>query len=129
MEQQKRQLQAQLRRAPDGEKAKLEADIDALDDQMPPPLESIYSVSDDPKKASPIKVLFHGDYLNPTAIVGVRTLGILLPDGAPEAPIEENKPRLKLAEWIVDPANPLPVAGDGQSRVAISFRPRDRCHS
>jgi hypothetical protein len=109
VEQQKRQLQVQLRRAPDGAKAKLEADIDALDDQMPPPLESIYGVSDDPKKASPIKVLFHGDYLNPTAIVGVRTLGILLPDGAPEAPIEEDKPRLKLAEWIVDPANPLPA--------------------
>ncbi len=109
VEQQKRQLQAQLRHAPDGAKAKLEADIDALDDQMPPPLESIYSVLDEPKKASPIKVLFHGDYLNPTATVGVRTLGILLPDGAPEAPIDEEKPRLKLAEWIVDPANPLPA--------------------
>jgi hypothetical protein len=109
VEQQKRQLQAQLRRAPDGSKAKLEADIDALDDQMPPPLESIYSVIDDPKKASPIKVLFHGDYLNPTATVGVRTLGILLADGTPESPIEEDKPRLKLAEWIVDPANPLPA--------------------
>ena len=109
VEQKKRQLQAQLRRAPDGEKAKLETDIDALDDQMPPPLESIYSVTDDPQKASPIKVLFHGDYLNPVATVGVRTLGILLPDGAPEAPIQEDKPRLKLADWIVDPANPLPA--------------------
>ena len=109
VEQQKRQLQAQLRHAPDGAKAKLEADIDALDDQMPPPLESIYSVLDEPEKASPIKVLFHGDYLNPTATVGVRTLGILLPDGAPEAPIDEDKPRLKLAQWIVDPANPLPA--------------------
>jgi hypothetical protein len=76
---------------------------------MPPPLESIYSVTDDPQKASPIKVLFHGDYLNPVATVGVRTLGILLPDGTPEAPIQEEKPRLKLAEWIVDPANPLPA--------------------
>jgi hypothetical protein len=107
VEQQKRRLQAQLRRAPETEKAKLEADLDALDDQMPPPLESIYSVTDEPQKASPIKVLFHGDYLNPVATVGVRTLGILLPDGAPEAPIQEDKPRLKLAEWIVNPANPL----------------------
>lgn len=107
VEQQKRRLQAELRRAPETSKAKLEADLDALDDQMPPPLESIYSVLDDPQKASPIKVLFHGDYLNPVATVGVRPLGILLPDGAPEAPIEEEKPRLKLAEWIVDPANPL----------------------
>ena len=107
VEQQRRRLQMQLRRAPETEKAKLEADLDALDDQMPPPLESIYSVTDDPQKASPIKVLFHGDYLNPVATVGVRTLGILLPDGAPEAPIQEDKPRLRLAEWIADPANPL----------------------
>ncbi len=107
VESEKRRLQGALRRAPESEKAKLEADLDALDDKMPAPLESIYSVVDDPAKASPIKVLFHGDYLNPTATVGVRTLGILLPDAAPEAPIEEDKPRLKLAEWIVDPANPL----------------------
>ena len=45
--------------------------------------------------------------MNPTAKVGVRPLGILLPEGTPEAPIDTDKPRLKLAEWIVDPANPL----------------------
>jgi hypothetical protein len=107
VEAQKKQLQIELRRAPETEKARLEAEIDALDDKMPPPLESIYSVRDDPQKATPIKVLFHGDYLSPVATVGVRPLGILLPDGAPEASILEEKPRLKLAEWIVDPANPL----------------------
>ena len=104
---QKRRLQMELRRAPETGKAALEAQIDALDDQMPAPLESIYSVTDDAQKAAPVKILFHGDYLNPTATVGVRTLGVLLPEGAPEAPIEENKPRMKLAEWITDPANPL----------------------
>ena len=109
VEEQRKQLQAQLRRAPETAKAKIEADLDALDDSMPAPLESIYSVVDDPQKASPIKVLFHGDYLNPTATVGVRTLGVLLPDGAPEAAIQEDKPRLKLAQWIADPANPLPA--------------------
>ncbi|HKE25363.1 MAG TPA: DUF1549 and DUF1553 domain-containing protein [Bryobacteraceae bacterium] len=107
VENERRRLQFALRRAPESDKAKLEADLDALDDKMPAPLESIYSVVDDPAKAAPIKVLFHGDYLNPTATVGVRTLGVLLADAAPEAPIEEDKPRLKLAEWIVDPANPL----------------------
>jgi len=107
VEAEKRRLQADLRRAPETDKAKLEAEIDALDEQMPSPLESIYSVKDVPEKASAIKVLFHGDYLNPVASVGVRPLGILLPDGAPEAPIQTEKPRLKLAEWITDPANPL----------------------
>ncbi len=107
VEAQIRRLQAQLRRAPDGEKPKIEQDLEALDDKMPAPLASIYSISDDPEKASPIKILFHGDYLNPTASVGVRPLGILLPEGTPEAPLTTDRPRTKLAEWIVDPANPL----------------------
>ncbi len=47
VEQEKRRLQMQLRRAPDGEKAKLEVQLDALDDKMPAPLASIYSVTDD----------------------------------------------------------------------------------
>ena len=107
VQQEMRRLQSQLRRAPDAEKAKIELQLDALDDKLPPPLASIYSVQDEPKKASPIKVLFHGDYLNPVATVGVRPLGILLPEATPEAPLETEHPRLKLAEWIVDPANPL----------------------
>jgi hypothetical protein len=107
VQQEQRRLQMALRRAPDGEKAKIEADLDALDDKMPAPLESIYSVADEPQKVLPVKVLFHGDYLNPVATVGVRPLGVLLPDGTPEAPLTEEKPRLKLAEWITDPANPL----------------------
>jgi hypothetical protein len=107
VQQQVRQLQLQLRRAPDGEKARIEMELEALDDKMPAPLASIYAVTDDVKSAGTIRVLFHGDYLNPVAKVGVRPLGVLLPDGAPEAPIETDKPRLKLAEWMVDAANPL----------------------
>src|SRR5450432_2658339 len=102
-----RRLQSQLRRAPDAEKAKIEMQLEALDDKLPAPLASIYSIADEPQKALPVKVLFHGDYLNPVSKVGVRPLGILLAEGTPEAPIDEDKPRLKLAEWIVDPANPL----------------------
>ena len=107
LEQERRRLQMQLRRAPDGEKAKLELQLEELDDKMPAPLASIYSVTDEPKKASPIQILFHGDYLNPVAKVGVRPLGILLPEGEPEAPIETDQPRLKLAQWITDSKNPL----------------------
>jgi Protein of unknown function (DUF1549)/Protein of unknown function (DUF1553) len=107
VEAQVRRLQAQLRRAPDGEKPRIEQELEALDDKMPAPLASIYSITDQPQKASPIKILFHGDYLNPTASVGVRPLGILLPEGTPEAALTADRPRTKLAEWIVDPANPL----------------------
>jgi hypothetical protein len=107
IQQEMRRLQQQLRRAPDGEKAKIEMQIEDLDGKMPPPLSSIYSVKDNPKQPAPIRVLFHGDYLNPVATVGVRPLGILLPDAAPEAPLDTDQPRLKLANWIADPANPL----------------------
>jgi hypothetical protein len=107
IQQQVRQLQIQLRSAPDGEKARIEMELEALDDKMPAPLASIYAVTDDVKSAGTIRVLFHGDYLNPVAKVGVRPLGVLLPDGAPEAPIDTGTPRLKLAEWIVDATNPL----------------------
>jgi hypothetical protein len=104
---QMQRLQAQMRRASDADKARIETELEALDDKMPAPLASIYSVTDEPQKASPIKVLFHGDYLNPTAKVGVRPLGILLREGTPEAELTVDHPRTKLAEWIVDPANPL----------------------
>jgi hypothetical protein len=107
MQQQMRRLQMQLRRAPESEKAKLEMDLEKLDEQMPDPLSSIYSVKDDASKATPIRTLFHGDYLQPVAKVGVRPLGILLPEDAPEAPLDTPKPRLQLAKWITEPSNPL----------------------
>ncbi len=107
IQQQMRRLQAQLRRAPEAEKGKLEMQLEELDAQTPAPLSSIYSVKDDAAKPSPIRVLFHGDYLQPVAKVGVRPLGILLPDETPEAPLDSPKPRLSLANWIVDPSNPL----------------------
>jgi hypothetical protein len=107
IQQEMTKLRAQLRRAPDGEKAALEKKLEDLDELLPPPLSSIYSVKDDPAKASPIRVLFHGDYQSPVAKVGARTLGILTPETAPEQPLDSAKPRLRLAEWITDPANPL----------------------
>jgi Protein of unknown function (DUF1549)/Protein of unknown function (DUF1553) len=107
IQQEMRQLRTQLRRAPEEQKAKLEADLEKLDEKMPDPLSSIYSVKDDPKQATPIHLLPRGDYLNKGAKVGVRPLGILLPEGVPESPLDVEQPRLKLAEWVIDPANPL----------------------
>jgi len=100
-------LQAQLRRAPDGEKPKLEMELEKLDEQMPAPVASLYAVADNPKQTTPIHVLQRGDYLAKGPAVGARSLGVLLADGASEQPLDSSKPRLRLAEWIVDPANPL----------------------
>jgi hypothetical protein len=100
-------LQKQLKTAPESEKNGIAMKLDDVEDQLPAPLPSVYSVTDDQKQPTPIEVLFHGDYLQPMAKVGARPLGILLPDGTPDEPVEIVNPRLKLANWIANPANPL----------------------
>jgi len=100
-------LQMKMRRAPEDEKATLAMQLDDLEDKLPPPLPSFYSVTDDAKEATPIFTLFHGDYQQPVAKVGARPLGILMPETTPEKPVDIPKPRLELANWIADPANPL----------------------
>ena len=129
VEQQIKKLQFALRKAPDGQKAALEMQIEALEDKMPAALPAIYTVSDDLKKTQPIYVLARGDYQSKVAKVGPRPLGVLLPDAAPEDPVDVEKPRLKLANWVTDPANPLtarswPIAFGSITSAADSFTPR-----
>jgi len=107
VEQEMRKLQFAMRRAPEMEKLKFEKQIEELEDKMPAPLPAIYTVADDAKKASPIHILGRGDYQSKLARVGARPLGVLLEEGTPELPVDAEKPRLKLAEWIMDPSNPL----------------------
>ncbi|MDE3198293.1 MAG: DUF1553 domain-containing protein, partial [Acidobacteriota bacterium] len=107
LRQEMRQIQMKMRTAPEEEKGKLQSRLDAIDEKMPLPLTAVYAVQDDPKNVTPIHTLFHGDYLDPREAVGARALGILLPADSPEDPLTAEKPRLKLANWIADPANPL----------------------
>lgn len=107
LQQEMRQLQLKMRQAPEEEKGKLQAGLDAIDEKMPLPLTAIYAVKDATKEATPIHTLFHGDYLDPRESVGARPLGVLLPENAPEEPVATETPRLKLADWIANPENPL----------------------
>ncbi|HYP09389.1 MAG TPA: DUF1549 and DUF1553 domain-containing protein [Bryobacteraceae bacterium] len=102
-----RKMRSALRTAPDAVKQKIEIDLEALEDKIPAPLPSIYTVVDDRKAPSPIHLLTRGDYQSKGAKVGPRPLGVLLPEAAPEDPLDVEKPRLKLANWVVDPSNPL----------------------
>jgi len=56
---------------------------------------------------SEIHVLARGEYQNKGDGVGMRTLGVLLPDSAPEMPQNLQHPRAELAKWVTDPDNPL----------------------
>jgi len=107
LEQEMRRLRFQMRRAKDEEKGKLEAQLEAIDETMPLPLTSLYAVANMPKEVTPIYILARGDYRNKGAKVGMRPLGVLLADDTAEKPVETEKPRTALAEWITDPANPL----------------------
>jgi hypothetical protein len=85
----------------------IEKQLAEIEDQKPEPLPSLFSITDDPKTATPIHVLARGDYRNKGQLVHARTLGVLLPDGAPELPDDTTNPRRKLADWLVAPDNPL----------------------
>jgi hypothetical protein len=102
-----RRMQFQINKAEGEEKSRLELKLEELEEKMPPPLTALYSVQDDPKNVTPIHVLARGEHTNKGAKVGMRPLGVLLPDGTSELPLESEKPRTKLAEWITDPSNPL----------------------
>src|SRR5262245_34718017 len=81
--------------------------LEELQDRMPEPLPALRSVIDVPEKRSPIHLLARGDYNAKGDRVGMRPLGVLLPDGTPELPETTAKPRTELAQWIVSPENPL----------------------
>ncbi len=79
--------------------------LEDAENNVPEPLPALFSVSNDPSKATPIHVLARGDYANKGEAVGMRPLGVLLPDGAEEWKPE--KPRTELANWILQPDHPL----------------------
>jgi hypothetical protein len=89
------------------QKEALTKKLEDLQEQLPEPLPALHSVTNAMDKRSPIHLLARGDYTAKGERVGMRPLGVLLPDGAPELPEPTAKPRTELAKWIVDPDNPL----------------------
>jgi len=85
----------------------LEMEIAQKQAQLPPPLAALETVEDNPAEYMPVHVLARGDSGNPGEAVGMRPIGVLLPDGAPEWGDRIAAPRLALAKWIADPQNPL----------------------
>ncbi len=101
------QLRRSMRKLPEEEKAKVIEKLEALDEKMPDPLTAMYAVKNETKQMTPVHILSRGDYRFKGAPVGMRPLGVLLEENAPELPFDTSKPRTKLAEWITDPNHPL----------------------
>lgn len=102
-----KELQKQMKDLDAERKAQMEQRIKETEARLPAPLPALFSVMDEKEKISPIHVLARGDYQNKGAKVGMRPLGILMPESAPELPLTTEHPREKLAAWVTDAANPL----------------------
>lgn len=100
-------LKAKDDTATQDEQEALKKKMEALQEQLPAPLPAVHSVVNTPERKSPIHLLTRGEYTAKGKSVGMRPLGVLLPDGAPELSAMTEKPRLELAKWIVAPDNPL----------------------
>jgi hypothetical protein len=94
------------------ELAAMKRKLEEAENRVPEPLPALFAVSNDSSKATPIHVLARGDFQNKGEAVGMRPLGVLLPDGAEEW--HPGKPRTALANWILQADHPL------TARVAVN---------
>ena len=85
----------------------LQKQLDDLEDKMPAPLPSLFTVRDDFANRTEIHILARGDYQNKGDRVALRVPGIFLAANAPELPEDTPKPRVELANWLTSPDNPL----------------------
>lgn len=102
-------LRKSMKGASEEVKGEILTRLEEIDGKIPLPLPAMYAVKNDTKEMTQIHMLQRGDYRNKGAKVGMRPPGVLLPEGTVELPLETTKPRLRLAEWITDPSNPLPA--------------------
>ena len=102
-----KKMRYRLAKAPDEQKAKIETELEELEMKMPAPLPALYGVVNDAKVLSPIHVLARGEPTAKGAAMGMRPLGVLVPDGVDELPLDTAQPRAKLGAWITEANHPL----------------------
>ncbi len=102
-----KKLKSSMRGTTPDQRQEILKKMEELQEAMPEPIPAVQSVANDMENKSPIHILARGEYQNKGAAVGMRPLGILLPDAAPELPQDLQHPRAELAKWVTDPDNPL----------------------
>ncbi|MDB5335338.1 MAG: hypothetical protein JWN70_957 [Planctomycetaceae bacterium] len=81
--------------------------IKAAEKRLPPPLPTISTVRNNDTQRTVIHVLKRGDDKKPGDQVGPRAPSVFLTKSVPEMPATVTNPRTSLANWIVDPQNPI----------------------
>ncbi len=100
-------VQALARQATGEERDRLNARVELLEDQLPPPLATIPSTRNDFNQRTAIHVLRRGEWENKGEPVGPRPPAILVADAFDELAPDVERPRTHLAEWLANANNPL----------------------
>jgi mono/diheme cytochrome c family protein len=101
------ELKKRAKKAIGEERARLDAQIEALEDQEPASLPTIPGIRDDFDHRTPIHVLKRGVWEKKGEVVGPRPPGVLVPQNWPELSADVTFPRTRLAMWLTDPAQTL----------------------
>ncbi len=102
-----KELKDQSKALPVVERGPILAEAARLETTLPQPLPTLCSIRNSAEERTLIHVLERGNWDSKGESVGPRVLGVLLPDGAPEHNADIANPRTRLAEWVIDPENPL----------------------
>jgi hypothetical protein len=105
--QQIQRVQARAKQATGEERDRLIAEVETLEDKLPPPLSTIPSTRNDSAQRTAIHVLRRGEWENKGEPVGPRPLSILVSDDLPEFAADVANPRTRLAQWLTNPKHPL----------------------
>ncbi len=89
------------------ERVQMQAMIDALEETLPAPLATIPATWNDFSNRTPIHVLRRGMWEQKLDAVGPRPPSVLVSADLPELAADDSRPRMQLAAWLTDPANPL----------------------
>jgi len=100
-------LKQTIPNADEAERARLKARVVELQEQLPKPVPTVFSVSDDAARRTGIHLLDRGDETRPGESLGMRFPGVLLANNAESFPADRSEPKSELARWITAPDNPL----------------------
>lgn len=93
--------------ADEEERARLKERLLELQDELPQPVPTVFSVVADGDRRSPIHLLDRGDETRPGEKLGMRFPGVFLPDETASVPADRGEPKTELARWITAPENSL----------------------
>ena len=96
-----------LSQAADEEELRLKSLFEKTKAKLPAPLPTMFSVQNEFDKRTAIHLLDRGDDQLKGELLGMRVLGVLLPEGSPALAADASHPKRRLAEWITRPNHPL----------------------